>query len=62
MKITFVSHSSGLLGASRSILPIIAECDRRGMKVDVLSHGDGPFVSEIKRMGLHTTLLLASAS
>ena len=57
MKITFVSHSSSLLGASRSILPIIAECKKQGMDVEVLSHGRGPFVSKIDSMGLNTRLL-----
>lgn len=48
--VTFFSHSSGLLGAERSMLQRIEELKKRKVFVNVILPGSGPMVSELRKI------------
>ncbi len=53
-KVLFVSHSSGLNGAEKSLLLLLKNIDRNHFEPLVVLPGPGPLKDEIKRLGIRT--------
>ncbi len=58
MKIVFVSHSSGLMGAERSLLALVSEAAKvRGHRVTVLTPSFGPLCDQLAGSGAEVVVL-----
>ncbi|NLJ39628.1 MAG: hypothetical protein GX432_12845, partial [Candidatus Atribacteria bacterium] len=50
IKICFISHSSGLMGAEKSLLETIKVLKEEGIKCFVLVPNQGPLVKELEKL------------
>lgn len=57
MRLLFISHSSELLGAERSLLEIVGFATTHGHDVVVACPGPGPLVDELARLGADVRLV-----
>lgn len=57
MRVLFVSHSAGMLGAERSLLEIASEARADGHEVFVTMPDEGPLAAELKAAGCITFVL-----
>lgn len=52
MKILFVSHSSELFGAERSMLEAVAALNEKGLVVEVVVPSEGELATKLRRLGI----------
>jgi glycosyltransferase involved in cell wall biosynthesis len=52
LRMLFVAHNSGLYGAQRVLLTLLEGIDKRTFDCHVVAPGNGPFVAEVRRLGL----------
>src|SRR5262245_3169199 len=57
MHVAFASHSADLLGAERSLIPLVAEAVRRSHRVTATTPRPGPLVRQLNAAGATVTVL-----
>ena len=55
--IAFVSHSTRLYGASRSLLELVSGLQQRGVRLCVILPGDGPMAAALRDAGVEIVLI-----